>query len=343
MVPAVEKAGRTCGCNRKSESWPLASFGPVALLSQQKLTLRPKGATQMGPCRLLAIVLCLFAVGCGSSDSDPVALESPTAEETPAPTATPESTATASPAPTVASTPIPTPEATPAPTSEPTPVRVEAVCPDERDNAGDTFAHDPGASNELAAIREHCGTLKPTSDICPDGRRNAGDRYFYDPDDTSKSDAIARTCGPVSVWQTGTRMDQLTGSVQSVAWAGASEHDVDARGNPELWVVCDGGTLSAFVWFGGDYVTALYLDDLIPVAYRFDRDPLIEQGWLQSPDNDIAIIPLNRRSVFVDGLRRSETLVFRAWNYNGSVVGTITFNLTGIDADVEPVLQECGW
>ena len=86
-------------------------------------------------------------------------------------------------------TPVPTPEASP------TPELAQAVCPADRDRAGQTLSYDPAEISETEAVETECGTLAPVWGVCPEDRQGRGLPYQYDPDETTEDQAVEEKCG----------------------------------------------------------------------------------------------------------------------------------------------------
>ena len=118
-----------------------------------------------------------------------------------------------------------------------------------------------------------------------------------------------------------------------------SEHLSDDF-SPSLEIVCDGGSLSAYVDFVGHRVSGQpALGGRIPVYYELDGSPT-DEAWDESDFNQYAFSP--DPAAFAESLAASQELVFKAWNHDGSLVGTIVFDTTGADREVNRAITACG-
>ncbi|MCZ0939736.1 MAG: hypothetical protein OXJ55_13930 [Caldilineaceae bacterium] len=186
--------------------------------------------------------------------------------------------------------------------------------------------------------------------VCGPLYRNAGKTILVETLDGRQVQDWA-DCGgvlPIGGWRTGSHADELDGS--STTWATLfSDGRIGSRyDHPELGIQCRDDTLGIYVFTGG-YVAASVWSDRVAVKYRFGDGGVVEQGWHElisgGDDNVGAWMPSSYRRSFVNSLRDNPegALVFRMWNYDNTEVGTMTFDLTGVQRVVEPILQECGW
>ena len=285
-------------------------------------------------CMALAASACTSAGETPVSQPDPVVTAAPTAEPT--------------------ASPVPTPSATPAPT--PVQIMEQAVCPETRENAGLEYDFAPRQFSEARAEDHFCGERTLFTRTCPSNRSKAGSVYTYSPSEHSTAAADAINCGAKvqkSAWTTGEEVDRLTGSRFVVAVNDSSDHNVDLTftDDPRLLVGCvlsdNGSDLLVTMWFGNAPVSGFgnsVVGFRVDVAYRFDNEPLVEQEWDHDISGRIYVLPKDKIQKFVSSLERGRELVFRVWqNRLGEKTYTATFDLTGVDRDVEPVLQECGY
>ena len=182
------------------------------------------------------------------------------------------------------------------------------------------------------------------SGVCPSDREKAGMVFEYER--RNFIDARDEFCGPelISTWFTNRSEDVLTGEKSLAAFTDATSHDVDFTyigSTPSLGIECEGRSLRLGVWFAGEPLPSGYMD--IMVLYRFDDNDPVEEAWDGEPEKEFAILPGERGHSFMEGLRTSNKLILRAWNYRGRELGTLTFDLAGFELDAEPVLQECGY
>ena len=205
---------------------------------------------------------------------------------------------------------------------------------------------------EPAAVPEP--TPKMRQGVCPSARENGGLAYEFDLDEMGWQEAVDSFCGPVpppSAWITFTEIDELTGAQIMFADSWAVEHDVPwpyDRDTPFLRILClsndTNSDLAVFVDLGGMPVIG-YRDGLISrdakVIYRFDDNPLIEDYW-EVGDRELVILYRNKYRSFVRSLRGADNLILRAWAFRDEAY-TMTFDLAGVERDVDPVLQECGY
>ncbi len=277
------------------------------------------------------VLVVIFAEDEESGDAAPAA---PTATETATPT--------------MAVTSVPT--ATPTPTPAPTPV--VAICPDDWDLAGDEFSYYPAEKSRLDAISDHCGTLSPIEGVCPEDYRNAGNAYTFDPDDTSLETAVFANCGKRfqrGRWVTRSDRDVVDSSVTikyavlGGKWIGTPDWLADDE--PTLAIGCSSKAGLQIAVFVGGYISADIYTDVIKVEYSFNRTDAAEGAWNQSTSNDAVVVPRQSRAHFVSKFRANseDEFVIRFYQFDRSVYGTASFNLTGIELRVEPVFEACGW
>ena len=286
---------------------------------------------------VVLIALMVVAVIFGEAEeSDDVAPAAPTATEAVTPT--------------TAITSVPT--ATPTPTPMPTPI--VATCPDDRDLAGTEFSYLPAEQSLDEAVVDNCGRLAPRTAVCPLGYENAGREYTFDPNFTTDEDALNWNCGIEyrrGAWRVSTMRDEVDRrKVTSYAalpgrWIGDPSWIADDT--PSLQIHCRAQGLAVFVHAGG-YVGAMFGRG-VPVEYSFDGRRAVAQEWNELLVDDSssagARLPKSETAGFVASLRAHSTaeFVFRIHAFDGTTYGTARFNLTGIELQVEPVLEACGW
>ena len=102
--------------------------------------------------------------------------------------------------------------------------------------------------------------------------------------------------------------------------------------------------LAIYIITGG-YLSANVRSDEIAVTYSFGGEQVATEGWNEAISNEAAFVPRSNRGPFIQKLRNNSTAVFliRLYQYDGDTYGTASFNLTGIEIQVEPVFAECGW
>lgn len=85
------------------------------------------------------------------------------------------------------------------------------------------------------------------------------------------------------------------------------------------------------------------------MQYRFRDSDVVSQDWAElisgSDSSACAWIQEWQRRSFVDLLRQyeGEEFVIAVYGYDGAIVGTASFDMTGITLSVDPILKECGW
>ena len=186
---------------------------------------------------------------------------------------------------------------------------------------------------------------------CPDNYELAGEHFTYDATDDRQT-AAGDQCGRQyerGKWRTQHYRDDVTGESISLAllngeWVGTK--DWLNADSPEFGVQCTDNTLGIFVYTGG-YVGALR--NRVPVVYSIGDEAGIEQNWHElirgSESSAGAWMASGLRAGLVKRLRANTTADFtiRVYGYDGAPVGTAKFDLTGIELQVEDVLQACGW
>ena len=145
------------------------------------------------------------------------------------------------------------------------------------------------------------------------------------------------------------------GDRAQAAWTSSLSHDFpypwdDERA--ELVIRCwtdSAGTpkeLDIWVWFGGQYVAGGYSrNDRVAVSYRFGQSAVQSANWVEASGNEIAFVPRGAEvRAFLETLRdhANDSFVIRAWNFDDSIIGTITFDLAGSTGPVNRVRQACG-
>ena len=104
--------------------------------------------------------------------------------------------------------------------------------------------------------------------------------------------------------------------------------------------------LDIWVWFGGQFVAGGYSrNGRIAVSYRFGESAVQSANWVESSDNAIAFVPRGADvRAFLQSLREyaNSSFTIRAWNFDDTVIGTITFDLAGSSGPVDRVRQGCG-
>lgn len=185
--------------------------------------------------------------------------------------------------------------------------------------------------------------------VCPQNYQNAGESYTFSPKTEMRQEAAARHCG---------RQNQKWGSWRSASWSDDIDRTLTYQavsligkwiGNkswiadpyPSFYIRCSSkGEFSMFIAVGG-YVSGR--NDNVSVVYSFDQQNPIRTQWSESSNNESVFM----RSMInvIAALRHHSESDFRVriYEYDGSVYGTASFNITGIERQVEPVLAECGW
>lgn len=216
------------------------------------------------------------------------------------------------------------------------------VAPSETETATPVPAEAETPTPEPTPLREM------TDATCPHNRERAGRSFSFDSRVMNRSDALSANCGaviPPSAWNTRAEEDALTGKTSLTAYSESRDHDIDTySGDPWLSIGCfEGVDLVVAVWFGASLASDWRRGHEIQTAYRFNDGRLVEQYWDGEPGpSDFALAPERYNRNFVASLRDEGELVFRAFGAFGDTY-TITFDLTGVDRDVEPVLDECGY
>ena len=259
---------------------------------------------RLAPSLAAVLALAILAAACSSDPSVPAAQPVVTAVPTPEPTASPI------PSPTPEPTAAPTPEMTP----NPAPPRLQGDCPANRERSGQT--------------------------------------YMYSADELGQEDFFDQHCGPVvfsSNWIVDREQDKLTGTWIITARNETFDYDVPGYVDytPALIFLClaeddDDSHLLISALYGGFPIIDV---GGVKVLYRFDNDDPIEDQWAMdtSLEYGAVFVPVPKIRAFVQQIRESNQFVIRAWDYQNDSAGTLTFDLSGFDRDVEPVLQECGY
>lgn len=294
----------------------------------------------MPPARTLAVFAAILtlSIACGGSKTTPAETAGPT-EEVPAQTA--------------AAIPDATREA-----SSDESEQWETLGSAYRDNCVkwglDTSGEDLRSASvdfcqcAYAALRDHL-TLEEFSEYQRLHADRDESRFDILPDaatrDAESCDAIYDSAVD---WQLIEERDRLTGNALVAASNASFEHDFSSPYDQYpgfLSIECDEGRLSASVSFGGQSVFGQIRSSLVPVAYKFDNERIVNDDWNETPefDHDWVAAPVTKRQRFIQSVQNSRTLVFRAWNYDDSEIGTITFDLTGKKFYIDSVLDECGY
>ena len=310
---------------------------------------------------LTASVLLLL-VSCGASEPSARPTQTPVSE------AAPDPASTASPAPTSTSVLNNT---------------VRGVCPDSREHAGLAYTFDPSQISTFEAWDEFCGLAKarPTavsevSATCPESRERAGLRFQYDPAEMAREEALIREemgedmferyigeGGVADFLHCGELVTTTPERVPESAWTvdrgrdGVDRPYTDTilhdyfglRENPKLAVWCDEGELLVAISVGTGRIIPTN-GPFVELGYQFGNwgeaeasGPYFEQDWLgDNRTGAYAGLPPGSQSEFVRALRRYEQVSFAILSA-GDGINTVHFDLTGVDRDVGPVLQECGY
>lgn len=134
---------------------------------------------------------------------------------------------------------------------------------------------------------------------------------------------------------------------ESVTWSSLDPEShtwgylgVDDANAPTLDILCQSGSLSVYVDFVGQRVSGQQeLGGRIPVYYELDGSPK-QDAWEESDFNELAISP--DPAAFAKSLAESSELTFTAWNADGSLANTITFDTTGAHTEANRALTACG-
>lgn len=323
--------------------------------------------------RSLAAFLAMAALSnaCGPSETNSAETAGP-ADEVPAQTAevtsdtasgTPEPTSTSAPTSTATSPALDavTPESTPTPGSD---SEWEMIGSVYRENCTQRTVDRFGG--ELASTAaEFCqcsyGVLRVNLAYGEfaeyQSLHTQGDESRYDilsPHARDEQEACYQLFDDVIDWRISEDSDRLTGIQRLTAVNRSYDHDFEPPYDDdpaELLVQCAGGSsLLVAISMGGQFISAPtsyrgYPTDNVRVAYRLNDGPVVEKSWLDSErfDNEWIVAPDSEELAFVRSLRSGGELVFRAWNFDDSVVGTVAFNNSGAAWSVSQVLQECGY
>ena len=85
------------------------------------------------------------------------------------------------------------------------------------------------------------------------------------------------------------------------------------------------------------------------MQYRFGDSDVVSQDWAElisdSDSSASASMQEWQRRSFVDLLRQYEDheFVIAVYGHDGAIVGTASFDMTGITLSVDPILTECAW
>lgn len=104
--------------------------------------------------------------------------------------------------------------------------------------------------------------------------------------------------------------------------------------------------MEVFFTLESGYLAAHSVRETIEVEYRFGlRSGTILQQWSPSVDNNAAFVPHHQKSEFLKYLQESEgeDIVMRVWQYDDTEFGTFQFVSHGVEHNVRPVLQACGY
>ena len=249
-------------------------------------------------------------------------------------------------------------------------------------NAGLPYDYDPDKFSAEEAVEYFCGMQvtgtagSEVSAVCPDNRERAGLTYRYDPAEMATEEALFREdlgddffekyigeggmaeflhCGeleattservPESAWTVDRGRDGVDRPYTDTIlhdYFGLSE-------NPKLAVWCDESELLVAISVGTGRIIPTN-GPFVELGYQFGNwgeteasGPYFEQDWLgDSRTGAYAGLPPGSQSEFVRALRRYNQVSFAILSA-GDGISTATFDLTGVDRDVEPVLQECGY
>lgn len=189
---------------------------------------------------------------------------------------------------------------------------------------------------------------------CPRTYELEGQHFTYYPwaSTTEISEAMQAQCGrryELGRWRTRDYTDTVTGDTTKLAWMSGNwvgDKDWLNADFPEFGIQCRDNRLGIWVYTGG-HVGAIR--DRVPVVYAIGDEAGIEQRWWElirgTESSAGAWMADSYRGRFVQRLRDNPVADFtiRVFGYDGAAVGTATFNLTGIELQVEPVLEACEW
>ena len=211
----------------------------------------------------------------------------------------------------------------------------------------------PSEQSFAEAIDANCGTKAPLTFTCSSQWEHSGTEVTYDPDDYGSARAVAvKFCGNEyreGGWQAFTGRDRVDPSVTwsgvdlAGRWLGAYQRTADDR--PELVVRCHSNLGLDILLRTGGYLAAGARSDVITVTYSFGGEQVATEGWQEAISNEAAFVPRRNLGTFIQKLRNNSTAEFliRLYQYDGDTYGTASFDLTGIELQVEPAFAECGW
>ena len=175
-----------------------------------------------------------------------------------------------------------------------------------------------GASDALAHLQDVCGwdsSAPPIRQFGPDYSFTG--QWTLDLDETD----------PL------TRVRTLAVATIATEHAFSSTLDQSLYAAPHLLVVCTSdGVWYLSIWWGGKFVADQLISTSpviygVPVSYRFADSELRSATWEEGSPTEFTI-SYDVLS-FWEEMWDSDQLVFRAWNYDDSVIGTATFNVSG--------------
>ena len=223
----------------------------------------------------------------------------------------------------------------------------QKVCPPRRENAGLAYDFDPRQLSHTEAEEFFCGE-RAINMVCPESRYKAGEEYTHFPDKRTAELSEAINCGgtiPRSAW---TRAFGSDGAVSLLNETVLHDY-YGLLGKPELGISCIDNDLLVAIFIGAGRVVPS-TGPFVPLGYQFgfwsDDDasgPYFQQDWLgDTRDGAFAGIFPGFVQDFVDAIRVYDQVSFAVLSA-GDGINTVIFDLTGVDRDVEPVLQECGY
>ena len=207
-------------------------------------------------------------------------------------------------------------------------------CPPTALEAAGTRTDDLAGAGNNAEESERINVIEADSEPTTGGRAASEDR-----------------CGapwPPGTWHETAQTDPVTGAENADArlsgrWLGVHHHR--ALAVPSLAIDCVAGGLAVALHTGGD-IAAAYGHG-VPVEYRIGDTVRFEE-WVElptSPGRDAGVsLPQWLTGEFVTLLRDNvgAEFVIRVFGYDGTPVGTASFDLGGIDQPAESVFGLCG-